>query len=50
MEDLKEKYPNKFRITATLRGPVESTEEDVKLVLRCACRGLTIEKVERIED
>ena len=43
------KFPQTFRITATLDAPEGATKEDVIIVLKSAIRALTIEKVEKIE-
>lgn len=48
-QSTREKYPKKFRITATLRGPQDATVEKVKEVVHFACLALEIEEVTECE-
>ncbi len=41
-----DKFPKKFKIVATLRGPIDVTVEDAKRAIRYACPALDIISIE----
>lgn len=47
---IKEDFPRVYKIVATLRAPLEATEEDVRTVLKYRLSELDIQNVELVDN